>query len=126
MLTRPLPALGVGLLVAAADFAGLFPGWWWLTPALAFLVALLLRGVAVFWFLVLGSLVGWAVMLFWHGAGSINRIADLVGDIALNTGGKGWLVITATFVLAFLLAVTAGWLGNAVRRLVTPRPAPQT
>jgi hypothetical protein len=123
MRTRFLPALGVGLVVAAVDFVGLLPGWWWLTPAVAFLVAVLLRGAAAFCWMVLGSLAGWTVMLFWHGAGSINRIANLVGDIALNTGGQAWLIITATFLLALLLALTAGWFGSALRRLVTPRPA---
>ena len=118
MRTRPLLTIGVGLAVAVVDFLGLLPGWWWLTPLVAFVVALLLRGPAPFWSMVLGSLVGWTVMLLWHGGSGIGRIADLVGDLALGSGGLGWAVISLTGLLVLLLSLTAGWLGGQVRRLI--------
>jgi hypothetical protein len=118
MRTRPLLAIGAGVAVAVVDFLGLLPGWWWLTPLVAFVAALLLRGPAAFWAMVLGSLVAWAAMLLWHGGGDIARIASLVGDLALGSSGLGWAVITLTGLLALLLSLTAGWLGGQIRRLV--------
>ena len=116
---RPVPALGVGLVVAVVDFVGLLPGWWWLSSVVAFLAALLLRGTAVFWWMVLGSLVGWTAMLLWHGGTDIGRIGNLVGELALNTTGLGWAVITATYLLDLLLTLTAGWLGRQVRHIIS-------
>lgn len=116
--TRPVLAVGAGIAAAALDFLGLLPGWWWLTSVVAFLAVLLLPGAAVFWWTVLGSLVGWTAMLLWHGGGDLGRIADLVGELALNAKGLGWAVISLTYLLALLLALTAGWLGGQVRRLV--------
>ena len=121
-MTAPVRAFGVVVVVAAIDFLGLLPGWWWLTSVVAFLAALLLRGAAVFWSMVLGSLVGWTAMLLWHGGGDIGRIGDLVGELALNNTGLGWAVVILTYLLVLLLTLTAGWLGSAVRRL-RPRAA---
>lgn len=120
MTVRPVLAIGVCVVVAAVDFLGLLPGWWWLTSVVAFLAALLLRGAAAFWWMVLGSLVGWTAMLLWHGGSDIPRIASLVGELAVNTSGLGWAVVVLTYLLVLLLALTAGWLGSQLRRVVTP------
>jgi hypothetical protein len=116
--TRPALAACVGLAVAVADFLGLLPGWWWLTSVVAFLAALLLRGAAAFWWMVLGSLVGWTAMLLWHGGSDLGRIANLVGELAVNASSLGWAVIVLTYLLVLLLTLTAGWLGNRLRRLI--------
>jgi hypothetical protein len=118
MTVRPVLAIGAGVVVAAVDFLGLLPGWWWLTSVVAFLAALLLRGAAAFWWMVLGSLAGWTAMLVWHGGSDISRIANLVGELAVNASGVGWAVVVLTYLLALLLALTAGWLGTQLRRLI--------
>ncbi|HEX3649611.1 MAG TPA: hypothetical protein VHV49_14390 [Pseudonocardiaceae bacterium] len=120
MNTRVLTSFGVVLGTAAIDCAALLPGWWWITPLLAFLASLLRRGAPVFWLATLGALLGWVAMLLWHGGGNTGRIADVVGDIAFGTTGRGALVIAATMLLAGLLAMSGGWLGGALRRSLRP------
>ena len=122
MSTRVLTSFGVVLGIAAIDCAALLPGWWWMTPLLAFLASLLRRGAPVFWLATLGALLGWVAMLLWRGGGNTGRIADVVGDIAFGTTGQGALVIAATVLLAGLLAMSGGWLGGALRRSLRTHP----
>jgi uncharacterized oligopeptide transporter (OPT) family protein len=110
-------APGVSALTAAVDLTALLLGWWWATFVAAAVAAGLLVGKRIVAAVLVGTLVAWGISLPAQAGARTIDVADLVGALALNTRGLGWLVIVVTLVYALLLALAGTWLGAAARRL---------
>ena len=118
-MTRPhYKLLGVVLATAIVDFAGLSLGWWWVTVLTAAVVAGAIRGRAGVAALLAGTVLAWAGALSWQSGGRTIDVANLVGAMAFNGRGLGWVVLIVTFLYAVLLALAGAWLGAAARRVV--------
>lgn len=120
-MKRFVPAVAPAA-VLVLDLAGLAAGWWWVAAPVAAVAALLIRGRLAAAAQIAAAVLAWAVDLALVAGRDTGRIAGLVGAVALGTAGQGWLALTATGVLALLLALAGGWLGAAVRRTLPSRP----
>lgn len=112
----------IGVAVAVLDAAGLLAGWWWVTVLVAALAVYRFAGKRVLLAVLGGTALAWGLSMLAQAGSQLGAVADLVGAMALNARGLGWVVIVVSLVYALLLALAGSWIGGVARRLLAPKP----